>query len=67
MLEIPESLERELHPRTDRKISARILEMLGLDQVVCIHDVAEAVGCSNITARKNLCRLVKADLAVEKK
>jgi DeoR/GlpR family transcriptional regulator of sugar metabolism len=65
--EIPESLRRELHLRCDREITARILRMVRSNPAVCIKEVAKAVGCSDITARKNLDILVRVGLAVEKK
>jgi DeoR/GlpR family transcriptional regulator of sugar metabolism len=64
---LPESFERELHKLSNREISTKILSIVQSNPVVCIHEVARLAGCSDITARKNLCRLVKADLAVEKR
>lgn len=66
-MSIPLSLERELHPLCDREISARVLCVVRSNPAVCIQEVAETVGCSDITARKNLSRLVKAGLAAEKR
>ena len=64
---LPQSFERELHPLCDREISARVLSVVRSNPAVCIQEVAEAADCSDITARKNLNRLVKAGLAVEKR
>jgi predicted transcriptional regulator len=65
--ELPESLKRELDPRCGREISTRILRVVKSNPAVCIQEVAKAVNCSDITARKNLVRLVRVGLAVEKK
>lgn len=64
---IPEALGRELHPLCSRKIAAQILEFLGSNPAVCIQDVAEAIGCSNLTAKKHLIRIVRVGLATEKR
>lgn len=66
-MNIPLALERELHPLSDREISARVLCVVRSNPVVCIREVADAAGCSDITARKNLNRLVKAGFAAEKR
>lgn len=66
-MSIPLALERELHPLCDREISARVLCVVRSNPAVCIQEVAKAAGCSDITARKNLNRLVKAGLAAEKR
>ena len=67
MQSIPKCLEQEFHPRSNKEIAARILRIVRLDKAICISEVAEAAGCSSITARKNLCKMVKAGLAVEKR
>ena len=67
MLELPDSLKRELHPLCDLTITAKVLNVVRSNSAVCIQEVAKAVDCSDITARKNLIRLVRAGLAVEKR
>ena len=67
MYDLPDSLKRELHPLCNREIAAKVLSVARSNSAVCIHEVAKTVGCSDITARKNLSRLVKAGLAVEKR
>jgi DeoR/GlpR family transcriptional regulator of sugar metabolism len=67
MTEIPEPLSRELHPLCDRAIIVRILEVLEANPAVCIEEVARVVGCSDITAKKDLTKMVLAGLAIEKR
>ena len=67
MHDLPDSLRRELHPLCDPAITAKVLSVVKSNSAVCIQEVAKAVDCSDITARKNLIRLVKAGLAVEKR
>jgi len=67
MQALPDSLKRELHPLCDLAITAKVLDVVISNSAVCIQEVAKAADCSNITARKNLIRLVKAGLAVEKR
>ncbi|MHB8117847.1 MAG: hypothetical protein ACYDHX_03840 [Methanothrix sp.] len=67
MHDLPDSLRRELHPLCDPAITAKVLNVVRSNSAVCIKEVAKAVDCSDITARKNLIRLVKAGLAVEKR
>lgn len=67
MSSLPDSLMRELHPLCDTAITEKILNVVRSNSAVCIQEVAKAVDCSEITARKNLIRLVKSGLAVEKR
>lgn len=64
---LPKSLEQELHPLCNREISAKVLNEVRSNPAVCIREVARAVDCSDITARKHLSRLVRAGLAIEKR
>jgi response regulator of citrate/malate metabolism len=64
---IPNVLEKELHPLCDRAILARILNVINSAPASCIQEVADTVGCSDVTAKKYLERIVKAGLAVEKR
>jgi Fic family protein len=64
---LPESLRKELHPLCSTEILAKVVHEVRSNPVVCIRDVAKAVGCSDITAQKHLSRLVRAGLAIEKK
>ena len=67
MSSLPNSLARELHPLCDIAIAERFLNEVRSNSAVCIQEVAKAAGCSEITARKYLIRLVKSGLAVEKR
>jgi hypothetical protein len=64
---IPESLKHELHPLCDKDKAAKVLAFLDSNYVVCIREVADGVGCSNLTAQRHLERIVRAGLAVEKR
>jgi predicted transcriptional regulator len=64
---LPKSLEHELHPLCNRQTCAKILKEVQSNPAVCIQEIVRTVGCSSITARKNLVRLVKAGLAIEKR
>jgi biotin operon repressor len=65
-MRIPDALEKELHPLCDRAILARILNVIN-SSPACIQEVADTVGCSDVTAKKHLARIVKAGMAVEKR
>lgn len=67
MSKIPRSLEKEMHPLCDRAITERILSVVNSNIAVYAREVAKAVGCSDITAKKHLARIVKAGLATEKR
>ena len=60
-------LKIELHPLCNTKIAAEILSVLESNPAVCVSETAKIVGCSEITARKHLLRIVKAGLAIEKR
>jgi predicted ArsR family transcriptional regulator len=64
---IPNSLEKELHPLCNRAVLALILNAVNSSPAICIQEVANTVGCSDLTAKKHLARIVKAGLAVEKR
>jgi predicted transcriptional regulator len=66
-MRIPDALEKELHPLCDRAILARILNVINSSPASCIQEVADTVGCSDVTAKKHLARIVKAGMAVEKR
>jgi len=66
-MRIPDALEKELHPLCDRAILARILNVINSSPASCIQEVADTVGCSDVTAKKHLARIVKAGLAIEKR
>lgn len=60
-------LHIELHPLCNTKIAAEILSVLESNPAVCVSEAAKIVGCSEITARKHLLRIVKGGLAIEKR
>jgi predicted ArsR family transcriptional regulator len=60
-------LQIKLHPLCNIKIAAEILSVLESNPAVCVSEAAKIVGCSEITARKHLLRIVKAGLAIEKR
>ncbi|MGD0952260.1 MAG: hypothetical protein ABR985_07680 [Methanotrichaceae archaeon] len=66
-MKIPIKLERSMHPRADRKLAARILELIGSTPAVCIADVRTNVGCADATALKHLLRMKEAGLVSEKR
>jgi predicted transcriptional regulator len=66
-MEVPRSLQSELHPLCDKRIASELLKVVESHPAICIREAARVVGCNDITAKKHLLRIVKAGLAIEQK
>ena len=56
-----------LHPGADREIAAEVLAVLKSTPATCAAEVSQTVGCSYVTAEKDLAKTVEAGLAIEKR